>query len=210
MGGGGWGGGGGGRQRAAVGGGLCPFILSPFVRSQERYPRAGGCRGEDHHCRCVNPAAVGPLAFCRSRKWAICTPTPLLMRGLCSRGASWVLVCVCVRWRHRLCVDVSLYARLGLRALSACARVCIVLCGAAGVNGGSTPPKVPKIFKWVEPSTGDSVIAMWHPYGYGGFDINSVVSVRVCVCVLGGGGARSLPCRVMFASFVIAPASRGG
>ncbi len=42
---------------------------------------------------------------------------------------------------------------------------------SVGVNGGSTPPTVPKLFKWLDPDSGKSLYAMWHPYGYGGLDV---------------------------------------
>ena len=37
-----------------------------------------------------------------------------------------------------------------------------------GVNGASMPPAVPSAFVWNDPVSDSSVIAMWHPHGYGG------------------------------------------
>jgi hypothetical protein len=87
--------------------------------------------------------------------------------AVCGRTGGWI---VCLPACIPACVPACV-----------CLPVCLV-----GVNGGSTPPIVPKIFKWLDLASGTSVVAMWHPYGYGGFDINSVVSVRArwtrCLC----------------------------
>ena len=37
-----------------------------------------------------------------------------------------------------------------------------------GVNGGSMPPAVPSVFVWHHSPTNQSILAMWHPGGYGG------------------------------------------
>ena len=37
-----------------------------------------------------------------------------------------------------------------------------------GVNTASMPPAVPSVFNWKDPVSGESIIAMWHPHGYGG------------------------------------------
>ena len=37
-----------------------------------------------------------------------------------------------------------------------------------GVNAACMPPAVPTAFKWRDPTSGTSVIGMWHPHGYGG------------------------------------------
>ena len=36
-----------------------------------------------------------------------------------------------------------------------------------GVNTACMPPAVPSAFKWVDPVSGQYVIGMWHPHGYG-------------------------------------------
>ena len=38
---------------------------------------------------------------------------------------------------------------------------------SVGVNGGSSPPDVPRLFRWLDPGSGEDIIAMWHPLGYG-------------------------------------------
>ena len=46
---------------------------------------------------------------------------------------------------------------------------------AVGVNTASTPPNVPRAFRWQNgPST---VLAFWHPKGYGGEDIVDAIRV---------------------------------
>eukprot|EP00123_Amoebidium_parasiticum_P011468 comp20732_c0_seq1/m.27111 comp20732_c0_seq1/g.27111 ORF comp20732_c0_seq1/g.27111 comp20732_c0_seq1/m.27111 type:complete len:818 (-) comp20732_c0_seq1:638-3091(-) len=37
---------------------------------------------------------------------------------------------------------------------------------SVGVNGGSAPPAVPKIFRWLDQSTETSVVGFWHAGGY--------------------------------------------
>ena len=51
---------------------------------------------------------------------------------------------------------LPILAAAGVRAVS------------VGVNGASTPPDVPRAFVWVDPVSGISLPALWHPYGYGG------------------------------------------
>lgn len=53
-----------------------------------------------------------------------------------------------------------------------------------GCNGASTPPKVPKIFRWLDEPSNTSITAMVHPYGYGGYDLNSVIAVPGCTHAL--------------------------
>jgi hypothetical protein len=40
-----------------------------------------------------------------------------------------------------------------------------------GQNGGTPPVAVPKIFRWRDPASGQDIIAMDHPFGYGGIDL---------------------------------------
>eukprot|EP01012_Entosiphon_sulcatum_P032079 TRINITY_DN40828_c0_g1_i1.p1 TRINITY_DN40828_c0_g1~~TRINITY_DN40828_c0_g1_i1.p1 ORF type:complete len:800 (-),score=122.49 TRINITY_DN40828_c0_g1_i1:16-2391(-) len=61
--------------------------------------------------------------------------------------------------------SIPLLRQAGIQAIS------------VGVNGASTPPAVPKIFKWVDPNSQQSIIAMWHPHGYGDFAVGSAVTV---------------------------------
>ena len=44
-----------------------------------------------------------------------------------------------------------------------------------GVNGGSTPPNVPRAFLWRDPVSNVSIPAMWHPRGYGGISFEDAV-----------------------------------
>jgi hypothetical protein len=46
---------------------------------------------------------------------------------------------------------------------------------SVGVNGASTPPKVPRAFIWRDEASNTSIPAMWHPYGYGGIDFEDAV-----------------------------------
>eukprot|EP00048_Salpingoeca_helianthica_P005546 m.89006 g.89006 ORF g.89006 m.89006 type:complete len:722 (-) comp13639_c1_seq3:776-2941(-) len=46
-----------------------------------------------------------------------------------------------------------------------------------GVNTASAYPEVPKIFNWKYPGTGDTLFAMWHPRGYGGYTAAEAVIV---------------------------------
>eukprot|EP01116_Phalansterium_solitarium_P018609 TRINITY_DN499_c0_g1_i1.p1 TRINITY_DN499_c0_g1~~TRINITY_DN499_c0_g1_i1.p1 ORF type:complete len:799 (-),score=301.91 TRINITY_DN499_c0_g1_i1:735-3131(-) len=48
---------------------------------------------------------------------------------------------------------------------------------SVGVNSASTPPDVPTAFVWRDQSSGAEVLAMWHPYGYGGYEISDAVIV---------------------------------
>lgn len=48
---------------------------------------------------------------------------------------------------------IPLLASFGGRAVS------------VGVNGGSTPPYVPRAFMWKDPDSGAAMPAMWHPLG---------------------------------------------
>eukprot|EP00026_Physarum_polycephalum_P003968 Phypoly_transcript_03985.p1 GENE.Phypoly_transcript_03985~~Phypoly_transcript_03985.p1 ORF type:complete len:714 (+),score=74.06 Phypoly_transcript_03985:89-2230(+) len=45
-----------------------------------------------------------------------------------------------------------------------------------GVNEASAPPAVPKIFVWQDPVSNQSIIAMWHPGGYGGDSLTDCVT----------------------------------
>jgi len=46
-----------------------------------------------------------------------------------------------------------------------------------GVNGASTPPKVPRGFIWKDENTNSSIFSMWHPYGYGGIAFEDAVQL---------------------------------
>jgi hypothetical protein len=48
---------------------------------------------------------------------------------------------------------------------------------SVGVNGASTPPTVPRAFVWHDTPSGESMLAMWHPYGYGGITYEDAVVV---------------------------------
>jgi hypothetical protein len=48
---------------------------------------------------------------------------------------------------------------------------------SVGVNGASTPPTVPRAFVWRDELSGESVLAMWHPGGYGGIAYEDAVIV---------------------------------
>jgi hypothetical protein len=54
----------------------------------------------------------------------------------------------------------------GIRALS------------EGVNGASAPPALPKAYTWYDPTSGQSIIGMQHPGGYGGIDVSDCVTVQ--------------------------------
>lgn len=43
-----------------------------------------------------------------------------------------------------------------------------------GVNGGSAPPAVPKIFRWKDTQSKETIIALWNPGGYGDGPADSV------------------------------------
>ena len=47
---------------------------------------------------------------------------------------------------------------------------------SVGVNGASMYPRVPKMFNWRDPVSGEAVLAMWHPRGYGGFSAGEAVT----------------------------------
>lgn len=46
-----------------------------------------------------------------------------------------------------------------------------------GVNTASAYPQVPKAFVWTDPVSADSLYAMWHPRGYGGYTVDEAVIV---------------------------------
>ncbi len=46
-----------------------------------------------------------------------------------------------------------------------------------GVNTASMPPAVPSVINWKDSVTGDQIIGMWHPHGYGGQHGPSLVIV---------------------------------
>jgi len=60
---------------------------------------------------------------------------------------------------------IPLAVRNGVRALT------------VGVNSGSAPPAVPKIFLWRDDASDSELIAMWHPGGYGGIGVEDCVTV---------------------------------
>eukprot|EP01111_Echinosteliopsis_oligospora_P018725 TRINITY_DN8746_c0_g1_i1.p1 TRINITY_DN8746_c0_g1~~TRINITY_DN8746_c0_g1_i1.p1 ORF type:complete len:564 (-),score=154.55 TRINITY_DN8746_c0_g1_i1:70-1761(-) len=47
---------------------------------------------------------------------------------------------------------------------------------SVGVNGASAPPAVPKVFVWSDVQSQTDVIAMWHPFGYGGYSLSDCVT----------------------------------
>eukprot|EP00698_Gefionella_okellyi_P013605 TRINITY_DN3736_c0_g1_i1.p1 TRINITY_DN3736_c0_g1~~TRINITY_DN3736_c0_g1_i1.p1 ORF type:complete len:789 (-),score=169.87 TRINITY_DN3736_c0_g1_i1:1170-3536(-) len=51
---------------------------------------------------------------------------------------------------------------------------------SVGVNGASTPPDVPKIFVWRDDLQEVDILAMWHPFGYGGYSRAEAVTVPGC------------------------------
>lgn len=48
---------------------------------------------------------------------------------------------------------------------------------SVGVNGASMYPRVPRIFRWRDPVSGEEVLAMWHARGYGGWGKGEAVVV---------------------------------
>ena len=48
-----------------------------------------------------------------------------------------------------------------------------------GVNSASMPPAVPQAFRWVDPESGNDLLAMWHPGGYGGPHPDSLANMVV-------------------------------
>lgn len=46
-----------------------------------------------------------------------------------------------------------------------------------GVNTASAPPAVPKAFVWEDAKSNTSLLAMWHPHGYGGISVSDCVLV---------------------------------
>lgn len=48
---------------------------------------------------------------------------------------------------------------------------------SVGVNGASGAPAVPSVFTWLDPASNTSVLAMWHPGGYGGITVADAVMV---------------------------------
>ena len=59
---------------------------------------------------------------------------------------------------------IPTFVAAGVRAIS------------VGVNDASAPPGVPNLFNWSHPESGTSVIAMYHPGGYG-WSIGSPINV---------------------------------
>jgi hypothetical protein len=49
---------------------------------------------------------------------------------------------------------------------------------SVGVNTASMYPRVPKIFRWQDPSSGEELFAMWHGRGYGGYSKKEAVRVQ--------------------------------
>ena len=47
-----------------------------------------------------------------------------------------------------------------------------------GVNTASMYPRVPKLFRWLDPASGEELIAMWHGRGYGGFSVAEAVRAK--------------------------------
>jgi hypothetical protein len=48
---------------------------------------------------------------------------------------------------------------------------------SVGVNGASAYPDVPSVFQWRDPVSDTSILAMWHPRGYGGYAVSDAVMV---------------------------------
>jgi hypothetical protein len=48
---------------------------------------------------------------------------------------------------------------------------------SVGVNGASTPPNVPPAFVWRDEASGAEVLALWHPFGYGGTGMADAVII---------------------------------
>eukprot|EP01084_Bolivina_argentea_P044408 81714_1 len=46
-----------------------------------------------------------------------------------------------------------------------------------GANGGSAPPDVPKIFKWRDPESNETIIGMLHAGGYGGIQLKDAIVI---------------------------------
>jgi hypothetical protein len=65
-----------------------------------------------------------------------------------------------------------------------------------GVNGGSTPPNVPRAFLWRDPVSNVSLPAMWHPRGYGG------ISFEDAVILPGGSHAIVFDWEVRYTAFL--------
>ena len=51
---------------------------------------------------------------------------------------------------------------------------------SVGVNGGSAPPMVPRIFRWLDSESGQDLIAMWNPGSYGGIAPMNLVTIPGC------------------------------
>ena len=60
---------------------------------------------------------------------------------------------------------IPLLKSAGIRAIS------------VGVNGASMYPRVPRIFRWADPISGEEILAMWHARGYGGYGKEEAVVV---------------------------------
>eukprot|EP01118_Nematostelium_gracile_P005782 TRINITY_DN1838_c0_g1_i1.p1 TRINITY_DN1838_c0_g1~~TRINITY_DN1838_c0_g1_i1.p1 ORF type:complete len:717 (-),score=180.87 TRINITY_DN1838_c0_g1_i1:73-2223(-) len=48
---------------------------------------------------------------------------------------------------------------------------------SVGVNGATSPPAVPSVFRWVDSESKSEIYAMWNPGGYGWLDSGNVVMV---------------------------------
>lgn len=46
---------------------------------------------------------------------------------------------------------------------------------SVGVNTASTAPLLPRAFNWQDPNTGETMLTMYHPFGYGGFGVNDAI-----------------------------------
>lgn len=46
-----------------------------------------------------------------------------------------------------------------------------------GVNGASMYPRVPRVFRWQDPVSGDEALTMWHPRGYGGYSVGEAAVI---------------------------------
>lgn len=69
--------------------------------------------------------------------------------------------------------DVPGMSRAGIPVLKAAG----VRAVTVGVNGASTPPSVPRAFNWLDPVSNETILAMWHPRGYGGITFEDAIVV---------------------------------
>jgi len=51
---------------------------------------------------------------------------------------------------------------------------------SVGVNDGSTAPLVPRAFRWRDEPSGTEMLTLYHPHGYGGFDLPDAIILPGC------------------------------